>query len=149
MGKSEAFQKFLDSVDPAYKPAARQTCNRLLVALQRVFTRNTRLKFEKLRPARLKKWISFQLDLWSSGLSKEAYGALTATFVEETFEDANREFDINEVRSVVEGSGAGAKERGLKISTVLLDFSAFPYIRHTADNIAAWIVTTVTKYGLT
>ena len=149
MGKSEAFQKFLDSVDPAYKPAARQTCNRLLVALQRVFTRNTRLKFEKLRPARLKKWISFQLDLWSSGLSKEAYGALTATFVEETFEDANREFDINEVRSAVEGSGPDAKERGLKISTVLLDFSAFPYIRHTADNIAAWIVTTIAKYGLT
>lgn len=82
MGKSEAFQNFLDSVDPGYKPPARQTCNRLLVALQRVFTRITTAKFDELRPLRLKKWISFQLDLWSSGLSKEAYGALTATFVE-------------------------------------------------------------------
>lgn len=149
MGKSDAFQQFLDSLDPGYKPAARQTCNRLLLALQRVFTRTTRLQFDQLRSSRLKRFISFQLDLWSSGLSKEAYGALTATFIEETFEDANREFNIDEVRTAVEGTGSEAKERHLKISTRLLDFSAFPYIRHTADNIAAWIVSTLAKYGLT
>ena len=105
MGKSEAFQQFLDSLDPGYKPAARQTCNRLLLALQRVFTRTTRLQFDQLRSSRLKRFISFQLDLWPSGLSKEAYGALTATFIEETFEDANREFNIDEVRTAVEGTG--------------------------------------------
>ena len=52
-------------------------------------------------------------------------------------------------RTAVEGTGSEAKERHLKISTRLLDFSAFPYIRHTADNIAALIISTLAKHGLT
>ena len=87
----------------------------------------------------------------TQSLATELTHSLThslTVFPQEVFEDANHEFDINTVRANIEGQGADAKERHLKIQTRLLDFSAFPYIRHTGVNIAAWIVSTLHKFGL-
>ena len=82
LGKTAAFQLFLDSIDPSYHPPHRETCNRLLIALQLVHINRCRLLFSQLREQRGPGgWLSLQLDLWSSGLSKEAYGGLTATYV--------------------------------------------------------------------
>ena len=40
-------------------------------------------------------------------------------------------------------------ERVLRVRSILLDFSAFPYITHSGSNIAQWIVNVLAKYGCT
>ena len=176
LGKTAAFQLFLGSIDPSYHPPHRETCNRLLIALQLVHINRCRLLFSQLREQRGPGgWLSLQLDLWSSGLSKEAYGGLTATYVarrdraqsrhvasrhaarshyrylEEVWLPSKKEFDIAEVRRHLsdDGGTGETKERVLRVVSKLLDFSAFPYIEHSGANIAKWIISVLSKYSLT
>ena len=104
-------------------PLNDKTCNRLLLAMQNVHVKRSRVKFAKLKQARVKKFLCFQLDLWSSGLSKESYAALSASHLEEVYVDNDRKFDIEEVRANIVGEGYEQKERVLRIAHDVLDFA--------------------------
>lgn len=118
MGKTPAFQAFLDTLDSSYRVAHRQTCNRLLLALQKVHVQRMTRLFSKLRDERVGRWLNLQLDLWSSGLSKEAYGGLTATFLEEVWLPVHTSFNIDEIRQhISEGSFDFEKQRSRRTDT--------------------------------
>lgn len=101
-----------------------------------------------MKACRVKRFLSFQLDLWSSGLSKDSYGALSCSYVVELFRDAPQKFDMDEIRAGLLDEGSKVKERVLKVKHKLLDFSSFPYVKHTGKNLAKWIVSVLARFGL-
>ena len=105
-------------------------CQRLLLTLVVVKNRRFCSLFAKLRKERGQPFLNGQLDLWSSGLAKDAFGGFTASLLlEEDFEEEVDTATLSEaelkdyVRQEVKPLVSVMK---LIMKSILLDFSSFP-----------------------
>ena len=133
-------------------PDSYGTGNRILIALRNVIVRRLSALFDKLRKERGSPFINGQLDLWSSGLAKDAFGGLTASLLLE--EEVEEEVDTAtlseaELKDYMRQSEKPTNQvLHLVMKSILLDFSSFPFKSHTAENIEAWLLSSIAKYGL-
>lgn len=106
-------------------------CQRVLLTLVVVKNRRFCSLFAKLRKERGQPFLNGQLDLWSSGLAKDAFGGFTASLLlEEDFEEEVDTATLSEaelkdyVRQEVKPLVSVMK---LIMKSILLDFSSFPF----------------------
>ena len=153
IGKTEAFKEFSRMLDERYRtPSAYSTANRILLAIRNVIVRRFTAMFDTIRKERGQPFLNGQLDLWSSGLAKDAFGGFTASLLveEEHQEDVDTatltEAELKDyLRQETKPTITVLR---LILKSLILDFSSFPFKSHTAVNIEAWLLSTFEKFGL-
>ena len=142
----EKMRIFVDGLCPGYSLPTAETIKNVLYATMLVQDANLRVIISEVKAVACGlPFISLQIDLWSRRLSKECFVALCCSMIRGVLADgttadqpAASTRNLQRIVYAIE----------LKLFQALMKFERFKRTKHTAQNIASWLNTTLNEFGL-